>query len=136
MTPYLFVTFEFCTVCGYITVFYCLFEELKKILSFHRYQEIKYRTATYLALISILQAARFFYYGVIWLTYALMDGEKHVLKCEDLLPSYLTEIFFCLFVIYHIVVEGKTKISDERDASVVRSRQSSSNNFLLSDSHS
>lgn len=39
-----------------------------------------------------------------------------MLECKDLIPSYLTEIFFCLFVIFHVFVEGKTN-----DAEKVRS---------------
>lgn len=36
-----------------------------------------------------------------------------MLKCKDLIPSYLTEIFFCLFVIFHVFVEGKSKETEK-----------------------
>ena len=61
------------TACGFVYVFYELFKELKKVLAHHKYEKIKYRTATYLALISILASGRFFYYGVIGLTNMMMD---------------------------------------------------------------
>ena len=72
--PYVLLLLEFFTVSGYLFVFYFLFRELKRLLSYQRYQKIKYRTATYLALISILNSARFFYYGVMSLTMQLMDN--------------------------------------------------------------
>lgn len=109
MVPYFLLTFEFITACGFVLVFYYLFIELKKILSIQKYQKIKYRTATYLSLISILASSRFFYYGVIELTYNLADGVQRRMPCSDLVPTYLTEIFFCLFVLFHIFVEGRTK---------------------------
>ena len=109
VVPYCLFTFEGLTALGFIFVFYKLFDELKKVLAAHKYEKIKYRTATYLALISILAAARFFYYGVISLTYQIMDTDKAILQCADLMPSYLTEIFFCLFVLFHVFVEGRTK---------------------------
>jgi hypothetical protein len=109
VVPYFLLTFEFITACGFVLVFYYLFIELKKILSIQKYQKIKYRTATYLSLISILASSRFFYYGVIELTYNLADGVQRRMPCSDLVPTYLTEIFFCLFVLFHIFVEGRTK---------------------------
>ena len=109
MVPYFLLTFEFITACGFVLVFYYLFIELKKILSIQKYQKIKYRTATYLSLISILASSRFFYYGVIELTFNLADGVQRRMPCSDLVPTYLTEIFFCLFVLFHIFVEGRTK---------------------------
>ena len=72
--PYVLLILEFFTVSGYLFVFYFLFRELKRLLSYQRYQKIKYRTATYLALISILNSARFFYYCVMSLTMQLMDN--------------------------------------------------------------
>lgn len=111
------LAFEIITVLGFLIVFYSLFRELKKILVRQRYQQIKYRTATYLALISILNAARFFYFGVISLTFSLMDSTEFQIRCKDLIPSYVTELFFCLFVIFHIFLEGKTNLKDERRTS-------------------
>ena len=60
-----------------------------------------------MALISILASSRFFYFGVIGLTYAVTMTDETYLTCENLIPSYLTEIFFCLFVLYHIFAEGQ-----------------------------
>ena len=108
--PYMLVFFEFVTAAGFLVVFYFLFGELKKILGVQKYQMIKYRTATYLALISILQASRFFYFGIVSVTMA-MENSNHrqlMISCQDLIPSYVTEIFFCLFVSYHIFTEGQT----------------------------
>jgi len=65
VVPYFLLTFEFITVCGFVLVFYYLFVELKKILSTQKYQKMKYKTATYLSLISILASSRFCYYSVI-----------------------------------------------------------------------
>lgn len=110
---FLLTTFEFFTAAGFIILFYCLFRELKKVLASHKYYQIKYRTATYLSLISILAISRFFYYGVISLTYSLLDNKDRLLECKDLVPSYLTEIFFCLFVIFHVFVEGSTKETEK-----------------------
>ena len=118
--PYILLIFEFLTICGYLSIFHFLFKELKKFLSHNSYQDVKYRTATYLALISILQAARFFYYGVIGLTYALMPVGSRLITCEDLIPSYITEVCFSLFVIYHVFVEGKTKEESDRRQDVKR----------------
>ena len=111
---FLLTCFEFLTAIGFVIVFYCLFRELKKVLATHKYSKIKYRTATYLSLISILNISRFFYFGVIALTYRLVDAnEERMLECKDLVPSYLTEIFFCLFVIFHVFIEGKSKDADK-----------------------
>ena len=121
MAPVLLTIFEFVTAIGFVIVFYCLFRELKKVLASHKYMKIKYRTATYLSLISILAISRFFYYGVISLTYRLVEMKSSMLKCEDLVPSYLTEIFFCLFVIFHVFVEGKSKETEKvRNTSQIR----------------
>ena len=70
---FMLTTFEFGTAIGFVILFYCLFRELKKVLASHKYYKIKYRTATYLSLISILAISRFFYYGVIALTYSIID---------------------------------------------------------------
>ena len=110
---FLLTTFEFLTAAGFVILFYCLFRELKKVLASHKYYQIKYRTATYLSLISILAISRFIYYGVIALTYSLLDNKDRLLQCKDLAPSYLTEIFFCLFVIFHVFVEGSTKETEK-----------------------
>jgi len=101
--------FELLTVLGFLLVFYHLFVELKLILAAQKYQQVKYRTATYLALISILNSARFFYYGVMSLTLLLVPNVDFKVDCADLIPSYVTELAFCLFVVFHIFIEGKTK---------------------------
>ena len=67
------------TAIGFVGIFYILFNELKKVLAQHKYEKIKYRTATYLALISILAASRFFYYGVISLTNELMNTDSRMM---------------------------------------------------------
>ena len=107
--PYLLLVFELATVCGFIAVFHFLFKELKQILAHERYQKIKYKTATYLALISILNSARFFYYGVICLTFMVIKNVDLALDCYDLIPSYVTELAFCFFVIFHFFVETNNK---------------------------
>ena len=109
MVPYFLLTFEFITACGFVLVFYYLFVELKKILSIQKYQKIKYKTATYLSLISILASSRFCYYSIIELTYKFAAEDQRRMPCSDLITTYLTEIFFCLFVLFHIFVEGRTK---------------------------
>ena len=75
VAPYFLTTFELATALGFAIVFYFLFRELKKVLAPVKYYQIKYRTATYLSLISILTTARFFYYGIIGLTYKIADED-------------------------------------------------------------
>ena len=101
--PYLLLVMELGTVIGYLVVFHYLFKELKKVLTQQRYQSIKYRTATYLALISILISARFFYYGTTSLTLAIIDDNVDFqIHCKSMIASYLTELLFCIFVIFHL----------------------------------
>lgn len=76
VVPYMLAIFEFITAVGFVAVFYCLFRELKKVLAPNKYYQVKYRTATYLSLISILTTARFFYYGIISLTYKIVDDDS------------------------------------------------------------
>jgi len=42
----------------------------------------------------------------------MKNEQQTLLECIDLIPSYFTEIFFCLFVLFHIFVEGKTKYDE------------------------
>ena len=100
--PSLLFLMELGTVICYLLTFHYLFRELKRLLTHQRYQMIKYKTATYLALISILVSARFFYYGITALTFAIVDSVHFQIRCSDLIPSYLTELAFCIFVIYHV----------------------------------
>ena len=79
MAPFFLTTFEFLTAVGFVIIFYFLLRELKKVLATHKYNKIKYRTATYLSLISILTISRFFYYGVIGLTYRVIKVDQRML---------------------------------------------------------
>ena len=118
--PYILSLFELITSVGFAVVFYWLYHELK-LLPDKTFERIKYKTMTYLTLITMLTNTRFLYAFVLELNNSLTAANEHDFDAAKLLPSYLSELLQCIFVLWHIFSNSLPKsnngqMTDERTA--------------------
>ena len=99
--PYVLASFEMITSVGFAVVFYWLYRELK-LLPDKTFERIKYKTMTYLTLITMLTNTRFLYNIVLMINNSLTNGSEKDFNEEKLEPSYVSELIQCLFVMWHI----------------------------------
>ena len=98
--PYFLSSFELITSVGFAVVFYYLYKELKTLPD-KTFDRIKYKTMTYLTLITMLTNTRFLYNLVLMINNSLTAGIEHEFDKESLMPSYVSECMQCIFVLWH-----------------------------------
>ena len=89
--PYVLAFFELVTSVGFAIVFCQLYHELK-MLSEKTFAKIRYKTMTYLTLISMLTNTRFLYNFVLMLNNEFTPGEDYQFTEKSLTPSYFSEL--------------------------------------------
>ena len=108
--PYILVIFELVTSVGFAIVFGQLYHELK-MLSEKTFAKIRYKTMTYLTLITMLTNTRCLYNLVLMLNNEFTPGEDYQFTTKSLMPSYFSELLQCLFVVWHIFTDSLPKSS-------------------------
>ena len=101
-------------VCFPITFIY-LFKELQYLLGL-KIKTVKWKMTLYCVLMSLVMIIRFVYFLVMEILFKRFNSEEEkkpddrtFIDCANLIPSYLTEICFSIFVIIHIYAEGSKR---------------------------
>jgi hypothetical protein len=96
---------EFLITVGYPLTFYKFHDELfgngKKRYNL-KLQNIYWRLVIYFSLMSILIVSRYCYYVTEETAKAMDSLPNQEINCEELIPSYVSELLFCYLVFYQI----------------------------------
>ena len=111
--PYFLSTFELITSVGFAVVFSYLYKELK-MLPDKTFERIKYKTMTYLTLITILTNTRFLYNLTLMINNSFTQGIEHQFDKESLMPSYVSECMQCIFVLWHTFSRNLPKANNSQ----------------------